>query len=318
MVVPQVSASPAHQHYGEGIVIARAERALEFLRRTRRRSRRPEHRGENLFNDHCGLAPAIEMRVVFDDFEREQRMVGGKIAQRRDEAGRGYAAGDGRAHAGRIARLDRVQIDRDSVAGGAGARDADRVVEHRVDAALLDLRHGEDLHAELGEESGLLGLIAADAYEAQVLGRERPFGASGELRIRAVPEQRGERHSVPHAAGAGRRRVAIHVGVDPDQPQRTAGGQRLGRAAPGSDRAAVVAAEHDRKFPCADDRAHLARQARAEIDDHIIPGFAAAKLRLQRDAPEHIGALSGKVRQQSIGKQLMRTLAAARIAGAQP
>jgi len=80
----------------------------------------------------------------------------------------------------------------------------------------------------------------------------------------------------------------------------------------------VVAAEHDRKFPCADDRAHLARQARAEIDDRAIPGFAAAKLRLQRDAPEHIGALSGKVREQPTGKQLMRTPAAARIARAQP
>src|SRR5207302_5166212 len=148
-----------------------------------------------------------------------------------------------------------------------GARDAARVVGPRVEAALLDFGHGEDLHAELAEESGLLGLIAADAYEAQVLGRERPFGASGELRIRAVPEQRGERHSVPHAAGAGRRRVAIHVGVDPDQPQRTAGGHSLGRAAPGSYRAAVVAAEHDPKFPCADDRAHLARETRAEIDD---------------------------------------------------
>jgi len=46
-----------------------------------------------------------------------------------------------------------VQIDRDSVAGGAGARDADRVVEHSVDAALFDFRHREDLHAELGRRA---------------------------------------------------------------------------------------------------------------------------------------------------------------------
>jgi len=90
-------------------------------------------------------------------------------------------------------------------------------------------------------------------------------------------------------------------------PQRTAGRHSLGRAAPGPIAQLWSPPRTIGKFPCADDRAHLARQARAEIERSRHPGISAAKLRLQRDAPEHIGALSGKVRQQPTGKQLMRT-----------
>jgi len=79
----------------------------------------------------------------------------------------------------------------------------------------------------------------------------------------------------------------------------------------------VVAAEDNRKFPCADDRAQPRRQARAEIDDRAIR-ISRGEAELQRDAPEHIGALSERLRQQATGKQLMRTPAAARIARAQP
>lgn len=81
----------------------------------------------------------------------------------------------------------------------------------------------------------------------------------------AAPEQAGQRHAVDGAGIACFRRMAVEMGVDPQQPERFA--EHAGDAAPGADGHRVVAADDDREFVGPQRQRHLVSQMPAQFGD---------------------------------------------------
>ena len=126
--------------------------------------------------------------------------------------------GAGRADAGRVARIDRIEIERDAETAARAAHERHRFAQRLAHAALGDLVHEENAHAEALEELGFAALEAPHAEKAHAFRIElRAVGDCGELRI-AVAQQARDRHAVQHAAFGRLRRVRVHVRVDPEQP----------------------------------------------------------------------------------------------------
>ena len=59
-----------------------------------------------------------------------------------------------------------------------------------------------------------------------------------------MTQQTGELHAVKITGWSGFRRMAIHGGVDPDQPEQPVTAQRVRGTGPGTDGTAVIAAQH--------------------------------------------------------------------------
>ena len=131
----------------------------------------------------------------------------------------GGAAPDGRADAGRVFGIDPVQIERDVIADGAASGQAQRLFHHRAHATLVDVAHGEDVHAGAANVLALVFVHVADADQHTIfrphLGTEAIHVA--EWRVEQ-PHDGTERHAMNVAAGRGFGRVDVAVGVDPQQP----------------------------------------------------------------------------------------------------
>ena len=102
-------------------------------------------RGDQLQRDAVGghrrhLGVVVRRRDL-DDVHAGDLHGAGDPADRAQQLARQQAAGLGRAGAGRDARVDDVDVDRDVDRVGAVERLGDGVVDHRLRAALLDLAH---------------------------------------------------------------------------------------------------------------------------------------------------------------------------------
>ena len=310
-LVPDVDALAAREHDRQRVVVRRAVAPFDFDHRARGAA--AQHRGSELLDEPRGRAAAVAMRLVLDDLDRDRRCRLGERRELRQEGGGAQAAGHRGRDAGRVLRVDRVEVERDAVGGGALPHARERLAEHLREAAALDLRDRVDPHAERGGERRLLGLEAPHADHADVLGRER--GARLAERIAGLAEQRRERHAVELAAVARLGRVRVEVGVDPEQPELAF--HRVRHAAPGSHRDAVVAAEHERNRAVADDLRRRAGEPLAQAADDLRHRFARGLVGEERLAPGGGDAARDEVRVEAGEPQARRAVAAAGVGGAE-
>src|SRR5258708_14367411 len=99
-----------------------------------------------------------------------------------------------------------TEIDADAERGGAACGDAERLVEHRGDAAAADLVHIDDAHAQALEPLALLRLEAAHADERD-MARLDHAGGEAVKRVVVLPEQPRERHAMQTPGVAGTRPI---------------------------------------------------------------------------------------------------------------
>jgi hypothetical protein len=132
------------------------------------------------------------------------------LAVRRAAAHRG-------ADSGGVHRIAEIHVEREMEPGGAGGRDADGLIHHGAQAALVDIAHGEGadaavahlrflgcVHIAQPDDDGMaridLGTVAQQVDE---------FGRPGAQNAR-------QRHAVDVAAGTAAGRIHIGVRVQPD------------------------------------------------------------------------------------------------------
>ena len=312
-LVPDVHTFAAHQDDRQRRVIRRAVPPLERDRERRRRRTGSEQRCGRLLDELSGGRAGVAVGVVFGDLDGERRRVPHQGVENGNERRRTQAARGRRRHTGRVLRIDRVEIQRDAIADGPAPHPRERLVQHLLQSAPRDLAHRVYAHAEGGKQRGLLGLEAAHADHTHVLRREH--GAVDAERVTALPEERGERHAVqpPRVARLGR--VRVEVRIDPQEPDRSV--CHLRHAAPGAHRAAVVAAEHERRSARTQRIRHCARETRAEPADGLRHRLVRRRVGVQRLAP-----LGGEPARGEMGinpgqPQARRTVGTARRLGAE-
>src|SRR3569623_1463825 len=185
------------------------------------------------------------------------------------------AAGRGAAHARRVTRVDRIEIDGDAVGDGVAHDMRERLAPHSRKAATHDLFHEDHPHAELAQQRRLAALETAHAQQADVFGPHlgRGAGESREL-FDAMAYLTCERHTVQCAARTGLRPMAVHVRFDPLEAERALRARGV-HAAPGAHRAGMVAADHHGKVTVLHTLAHEFGETAIELYDrreHIGAG----------------------------------------------
>lgn len=186
----------------------------------------------------------VAARVELDQLESAQAVLGRLLAQQAGEHARVEAAAFGHAHARGEERVEHIEVEADAKATGGRRHPSPGFGQHAAQAAAADLMTGIETHAQPAQALGLAALDAAHADHAAIARVDHGGGLvadGGECRI-AFAEQHGQRHAVQAVAGRGLRRVAVEVGVDPEQAEWAAAG--LGNAAPAADGRGVVAADH--------------------------------------------------------------------------
>src|SRR2546425_4455556 len=135
----------------------------------------------------------------------------------------------------------------------------------------------------------LLGLEAAHADQRHVARFDHPGGEAVE-RVVVLAEQPRERHAVEAPGMAGARRMRIHVGVDPHQPEVALDGTCHAR--PGAAGAAMVAAEHAGQAPALQRIGPRRGEQTAELAPRELPAPLGARGREDRArAQRHAAAL---------------------------
>jgi hypothetical protein len=194
-----------------------------------------------------------------------------------------------RAHARRLARVDHVEIERDAVTGGRGTNDRKGFRQRIGHTATRDLFHADHPHADAIEQRPFFRLVAARAEHAHVL-RQHLGSCHQAIRERALAmtEQRCQRHAVDQPGMRSLRRMAVEMGVDPKQAERSVRAVGRRNTAPGADRARVIATNHERKGAVVDRVLHRLRQPRPESRHRCSRIGRVAAPRLQRRAPARI------------------------------
>ena len=140
-------------------------------------------------------------------------------------------------------RIDGVHVEAE-VQKRAAACVLERLAHARLDAALVDLAHREDLRLEPLQQVALSLVERPDAEERELPRldrRQRPVVVVEH--IAGQVERRRQHHPVDVSARRGLRRVQIAVRVDPDD---AAGPVRLRHSDERSQRNRMVTAEHER------------------------------------------------------------------------
>jgi hypothetical protein len=112
-----------------------------------------------------------------------------------------------------------------------------------------------------------------------------------------MTEQTRDGHAVEHSAFGGLRRVGIHMRVDPKQSDLAAlfSGSGMCDAFPGSDRAGVIAAHHDRQLAVLDDPldasgqpcAYFPHRFQGVFPNRVRAAAKSAGLHAVRQRPPH-------------------------------
>jgi hypothetical protein len=188
------------------------------------------------------LSVAVGKRVVFDDLDADQAGLAADRAECTAHVVGAQAVVFGDGDAGRIAGVERIDVEGQAESALGRADDFERVGEHGVEAAPFDFFHRKNADAKRFDQSSFTGLEAPHAHQADMLRRKR--GVFAAQFGRAVTQQSGERHAVDIAGLARFERVRVHMRVDPQEADRAAPGFfRSGAdAAPSADRAGVVTA----------------------------------------------------------------------------
>ncbi len=312
LVVPQVDALSAHQHHRQRRVVARAEPLLEHDgTRVGARGWRPHRRVEQIAHEARGAPVRVERGVVFGDLHRHGRAPAQRRAQPGQELRRAQAVRSRRAHAGRILRVERIEVDADAEARGRGADVRDRFVECGLQSAALDFLHEVYAHAQPLHERRLGGLEAADAEEAQRARIEPVFPGDGnELGI-AVAQQTRERHAVPHPGAARLGGVRVHVRVDPQQPRSASRRHGARDTRPRPHGAGVIAAEHHGQRL----RLHRGKRMRRHLSRHVDHLGSRIVALVRAHHARHVERHTPRPqrRDELSGAQRSRTVLAARI-----
>ena len=143
--------------------------------------------------------------------------------------------------------------------------------------------HIHDVDAPVFQEAALVGVDRADAEEMHVGRVDNRLRLAVEQGLEArLAAQHRDRHAVHVARGRGRRRVVVRMGVEPQDEQLA---PCLGGVARHSGdrphRQAVVAAEHQRQPPLAQDRMGLAREVACpggDFREMARPAFGRARV----------------------------------------
>ncbi len=164
----------------------------------------------------------------------------------------------------------------------AAAHPVDDPPDRQREAVLVEPAHVDDVDAAGLEQPPLVGVDRADAEEMHVRGIDRGPRLAFEQGLEArLAAQHRDRHAVHVAGGRGGRGVVVRMGVEPEDEQFS---PRLGGvardAADRPHRQRVVAAEHQRQPPLAQDRVGLARQVArpgGDLGEMARPAFGRAR-----------------------------------------
>src|SRR5690348_15148559 len=162
----------------------------------------------------------------------------------------GHTARDRCANARSILGIDSIEIEADMNARGARGCQGNRVASDAVHPVAIDISHGKDVRARPLEQLALAGvdLARADDDDAVWVDMRATTSHLDQRRIThrgvAIAAERAKNHAVDIARWAGLRRIEVGMGVEPDDAGRI---DRVGDAAAGAERDAMVAAENDRR-----------------------------------------------------------------------
>src|SRR5262249_20224641 len=166
-----------------------------------------------------------------------------------------------------------VQIDADPEPRGPTRSDAQGFVAHRVETAPADFLDVKHAHAKPVEALLLLGLVASHPDQSDVLGIHRASRQAVEIVV-ALSQKPSQRHAVQPAGVARPGRMAVHVGVDPDEAELAL--EHARDPGPRSACASMVAADH-------------ARQVRLAHGGRDRPGERSAELSHPRPPAPFLG-----------------------------
>src|SRR5687767_11698114 len=122
---------------------------LRIYRNPARLKNRLAQRGEDQLDAQLGRAVVdVERSVYLDYFEREDAAGLCDLLHREVRLAVGQAAADDRARPRRVARVERVHVERHMIAGRGLRGDVDGLVHAGGHPPLVYLAHGEETHAE--------------------------------------------------------------------------------------------------------------------------------------------------------------------------
>src|SRR5258707_312576 len=120
-----------------------------------------------------GAQRLVELGDVFDDLDRLEAVIAVERGQRLAHLAAAQAGPLFEADAGRVRRIEAIEIDGDAVADRAARHDRERFLHDRVETAPAHFLHEEDAHAEALEKLDLARLEGARADITEMLGPER-------------------------------------------------------------------------------------------------------------------------------------------------
>jgi len=241
--VPQPYAFAAVKHDRQRRVVAGAEVTLLFAQPVAPRSQRSA-------GDFGHPVPAatvgVEVGPVLGDLHRDEVAAGPEreqdVGQRLGVDAFGSRAGHGR-HGQRVEGID-VETEAEAGLAATAAHDRQRIAEHGGQAAFADFVHVEDAYAELSQTFVFFRFPGAGADDAHPCRIESWAGDADQAAV-TLAQQGRQWHAVDIARMGGLGRVAVEVGIDPDQAGRTVGAPA--DTAPGSCGNGVIAAEDQRE-----------------------------------------------------------------------
>src|SRR5436309_2769142 len=102
-----------------------------------------------------------------------------------------------RARAGRIARVEHVHVERNTIAAASLLRNLDRLINTGVQSTFINLAHRKESNAQRPDQITFARIDVAPAHMRTVFGiKLRSKTADVHKFGRAVTEQGGQRHSV--------------------------------------------------------------------------------------------------------------------------
>ena len=173
-----------------------------------------------MYTQFSSLVIHIERCIYLDDLQHAHAACFCNLFHSQMRFAIGQSTANQRARAGRIARIQSIDVKRHCVTCGRARSDRDRVVHARSHAAFIDLSHREETNSQFVDQFPFTRIdVACTDVSTKLRIDFRCETANIRKLWCAVAKQRGQRHSVNVAGRSCLRGVHIGVRVEPDQSQ---------------------------------------------------------------------------------------------------
>src|SRR5271163_1969617 len=239
--------------------------------------------GEDQFHaQQRGSVVQVNHRIHFHHLERNHLLAVRNHFQRQMRFAIRHAAAHRSAHSWRITRVHEIHIQAHYDARRIVARKAQRFRHHLAHPPLVNIAHGENMHARIFHQLPFLSIEIANSHQHHIAWFHHRFDAGQISKLRrTVTHHRRQRHAVHIARRRRIRRVHVGVRIQPDHTHafsifvevRRGAGRRAHRNR-------MVAAQHQRNHVLIQSFLHRISQALARLRNFIQVTRALLAIRL--------------------------------------